>query len=371
MLPTTKSQPPTSGNGAGTPAVLNNFPKEQFNVLAPMSLEMISPYHALRTVQVEISPNPRDGMAYKVGSENVNGQWIDRLALSKVALLQLGDAAGVRWYPTECKRLDNMSNPLYVSYQVVGAIRRPDGSWFTIKATKELDLEVIREEIKAEQVKKGERDRLTPEAIETKVQAEWIQRRKHKVALCETGAYNRALRMLLKIKSTYTAAELQKPFIVTQVALNPASDPAVAHAMRVRVEKDLYDLGFEDQPPSTPALAEADARLALVEGTAEAEEPETVTIDAEATSDGEEPELPFDEMDRPEPTIAEEDADLQDQRAASERADLIAWLKTEYAPNKDKWAKLERWWGTHFPDAPETADLETLRAAHALLSKPK
>jgi len=93
--------------------------------------------------------------------------------------------------------------------------------------------------------------------------------------------------------------------------------------------------------------------------------PVAEVIDAEMVD---EPDLPFDASDAPEPTPAEE---ADDQRADSERADLITWLKTEYAPTNDKWAKLERWWGTHYADRPEDSDLETLRAAHELLSKPK
>lgn len=379
MLPATKITPQVSGNGAAAPAVLNAFPRERFNVLAPMSLETISPYHSMRTVQVELSPNPRDGHVYKVGSEHIGGQWVDRLALSKVALLELGDAAGVRWFPPECKRMDRMDNPLYVSWQVVGAIRRPDGSWFTIKATKEIDLEIIREEIKAEQTKKAGKYEDAPKKdpaalqayIEAKTQAEWIQRRKHKVALCETGAYNRALRMLLKLKSTYTAEEIGRPFIVTQVALNPASDPAVAAAMRVRVAKDMYDLGYEDHAPTAPALAEAEERLALIEGKAEPEDMppgEVVTMDTSDDDDAE-ADLASDATDAPEPTTAEEADEV---RLASKRQEVLDSLR-ELAPAKWKagWKGMLAWWASFMPDTPETADLATLERAYTQLTQAK
>ena len=56
--------------------------------------------------------------------------------------------------------------------------------------------------------------------------------------------------------------------------------------------------------------------------------------------------------------------------AEAERQDIIAWLH-DYAPTPDKWKRLERWWGSHFADTPETADLDTLRQAYQMLSKEK
>jgi hypothetical protein len=70
---------------------------------------------------------------------------------------------------------------------------------------------------------------------------------------------------LLKIKATYTAAELKKPFVVAQVYIDPTKDPEVARALRARVVQDVRELfgpGQDDQlasaVPQLPAPADGE-----------------------------------------------------------------------------------------------------------------
>jgi hypothetical protein len=55
-----------------------------------------------------------------------------------------------------------------------------------------------------------------------------LQKRKFKLRLCEAGAMNRVLRMLLGLKQAYTTAELSKPFVMARIVFRPDfSDAAV------------------------------------------------------------------------------------------------------------------------------------------------
>ena len=378
MLPANRpTSPATLPAPASNIIALNTFDRRQYNVLAPQSLEAISPFHRVNTYAVQLSAAASDGDVFKTGRVQAGEQWVDAFALSKVGLLKLSDAAGVRWDPRQCCRLDNGANPLYVAWQAVGGIRRSDGSWSWVKGTKEIDLEVLREDIREEQARKLDRDRDTPKDpearaayLEAKVNKEWLQRRKHKVALAETGAMNRVLRSLLKVKSQYTAADLAKPFIVQQVVLDPTADPAVAQAMKVRVAQDLYDLGFEDRSPEPAAIHSAERTLALVEGHEDSEE--ISAEEAQGPADAQEAEddeadLPFDDTDLPEPTETEDPNSALAQEA--KRKELLEGLREIAAKSRGGWKGLERWWGTHYPDTPELADVATLEAAYRDLTE--
>jgi hypothetical protein len=360
-------------------AILNNFDRTKFNVLAPVSMESLSPFHTVRFATETISPNPDDGEVFKVGSRKVGEQWENLFALGKVALLKLGDVAGVRWDVGQCRRMDDMRSPMYVSWQVVGRVQRPDGTWHAVKATKELDLEVILAEIRAAHAKKapGTKDYPksgTPEQqaayVEAQAQAEFLQFRKHKVARCETGAYNRALRALLKLKNTYTTAELRKPFAVAQIALDPSKDPRIANAMRVQSIHAMYDLGYEDNDVPREQLEQANEMLALAEG--RHDEPDDGDDPSESAEQVDEADELGDDND--EEFDAADVVDASDAPSApigdeSKRQELIDALK-ELAPRKWKSGVegLRKWWGSYYPDTLETADLETLQLAYQQLA---
>lgn len=211
-----------TSNGSGDMRLisLNNFDASKYNTLMPMSVEQLSPLHSVRYFEVRLDPNPTGGDVYPESS---------KLALTKRALFTLADAAGVIWYPPGCKRMDRMDNPDYCAWQVQGGIRRPDGTVSWITASKEIDLRAI-EDI-----------------------AEQKRVRKHKAALCETKAYLRALRMLLHVKSTYTADELRKPFVVAQAYLDPAKmDDEAKRIWKIKVTQEINELFGPELPTAQP-----------------------------------------------------------------------------------------------------------------------
>ncbi len=112
------------------------------NVLIPtVTMTQISPYHRIRVEQVQLNPDPDAGDVFKVGAKKVGNNWQDVLSLSKTAILKLATAAGIVWNWNETRVLSVSKD--YVLYQAVGAMRKPSGEWIPLKATKEIDLDVV------------------------------------------------------------------------------------------------------------------------------------------------------------------------------------------------------------------------------------
>ena len=220
------------------------------NVLFPtVTMQQISPYHRIRVEQVKINPDPEVGDVFKVGSKKVSNGWEDILSLSKTAVLRLSTAAGIVWNWQETKVLSVSKD--YVLYQAVGAMRKPSGEWIPLKATKEIDLDVVEAETyeanleKAKKLESKQRDGLSPEGwAEAKTKTNMIQWRKNKLMRAETGAMLRVIRALLSIKQQYSPAELKRPFAVPTVDFAPDySDPEVRKAMAeagIRATSDLF-----------------------------------------------------------------------------------------------------------------------------------
>lgn len=219
------------------------------NVLIPtVTMTQISPYHRIRVEQVQLNPDPDAGDVFKVGSKKVGNGWQDVLSLSKTAILKLATAAGIVWNWNETRVLSVSKD--YVLYQAVGAMRKPSGEWIPLKATKEIDLDVIEAETYESNLETAKRlptnklDHLTPEQwAEARTRKNMIQWRKNKLMRAETGAMLRVVRALLSVKHQYSAAELKKPFAVPTVDFAPDySDPEVRRAMAeagIRATADL------------------------------------------------------------------------------------------------------------------------------------
>jgi len=220
------------------------------NVLIPtVTMQQISPYHRIRVEQVQLNPDPDAGDVFKVGSKKVGNGWQDVLSLSKTAILKLATAAGIVWNWNETRVLSVSKD--YVLYQAVGAMRKPSGEWIPLKATKEIDLDVIEAETYESNLETAKRlptnklDHLTPEQwAEARTRKNMIQWRKNKLMRAETGAMLRVVRALLSVKHQYSPAELQKPFAVPTVDFAPDySDPEVRRAMAeagIRATADLF-----------------------------------------------------------------------------------------------------------------------------------
>lgn len=220
------------------------------NVLIPtVTMQQISPFHRIRVEQVKIDPNPEAGDVFKVGAKKVGNGWEDVLSLSKTAIMKLSQAAGIVWNWAETKPISVSKD--YVLYQAVGAMRKPSGEWIPLKATKEIDLDVVEAETyeanleTAKKLKPDQRDGLTPEQwAAAKTKKNMLQWRKNKLMRAETGAMLRVVRALLSVKHQYSPEELKKPFAVPTVDFAPDySDPEVRKAMAeagVRATADLF-----------------------------------------------------------------------------------------------------------------------------------
>lgn len=256
---------------------------DKYNLLLDIQKVQLSPFYAMRMVEIKVSTNPADGDIYKVGSkQNSRGIWEDVYALSKGPLEQMAKAAGIIWSPTETKTITATKD--YVLYEAVGAIRSPSGEYIPIKGSKEIDITAIEAESRKSkrdyiekqqkfavknQAKKKELEELlkgrTPEEwVESEVQSALIQWRKNKVARAETGAMLRAIRKLLTIKNTYSREELEKPFIIPCVDFSPDyNDPNVRMMIQkqgMRAASDLF--GVKPAPVQIPPHIEVESRPA-------------------------------------------------------------------------------------------------------------
>ena len=221
----------------------------KYNVLFPQArMQQISPYHRIRVEEVKIDPNPEAGDVFKVGSKKVGNNWQDVLSLSKTGVLKLATAAGIVWNWQDTKVLSSSKD--YVLFQAVGAMRKPSGEWIPLKATKEIDLDVIEAETleanlkKAEDLNSEKRKGMTVERwAEAQTKTNMIQWKKNKLMRAETGAMLRVVRALLSIKHQYSPQELQKPFAVPTVDFTPDySDPEVKRMVAAQSLKSASDL---------------------------------------------------------------------------------------------------------------------------------
>lgn len=222
--------------------------KEGENLLMPSdSLNNVPAMHKVTVERIKLSPDPDDRDVYPQGK---------RFALTKDGLLKLSSCAGVQWDYSFSGRIDPMNNPDYIAYRVVGAVQRLDGSWLPLQGAYDLDFVVIEEQAfegKKESTKSWKSngwDKFTPaqrEAACRKLAHEDVLAiRRHKVARCETGAMLRAIRGLLNVKGTYSAAELQKPFVIARLVFQPDyADPIIkaqAVALAFKAMQGVYGI---------------------------------------------------------------------------------------------------------------------------------
>lgn len=313
---------------------LNQFDPAKYNTLQPASIGDLSEDYSQRHFIVQLDVRPNMGDFYPESG---------KLALTKRALDTLGDAAGVIWYAPGCKRLDNMQQPGYCSFQAVGGIRRPDGTISWVTATKEIDLEALK--------------------LAGKSEKELNQIRVHKVALCETKARLRVLRALLHIKSTYTEEEARKPFVVTQVYLDPTKSEAARAALRVRVMRDISEL-FGDAalegPKPVPAL-EAPKGATVLDDDDDEPAP-SFDVSAQAAKEAEEAgDIPS-KLVAADPSDPDLEANIADMRRKVEE---LRKLKMISAKQIEDWCRKEENLGCSYADA----RLDGLIALQATLAK--
>ena len=224
--------------------------RAQFNVLAPTTVAaQINPFMALHVAEVQVDPNPGSGEVYEERNAGAG-----KFALHARTLDKIAQAAGIMWHPTLC-RVEEVRRD-YVRYKAVGLIRDASGQWrFLPPGTKEIwaqdEEEEFRRSITAQ--------KLSGSALEAYVAKQMAYANQHRLAKAETKAKNRVIRAALSIKSTYTAAELAKPFVVPVITFQPDySDPQVRQAMLLagaRAQADLWGTPVAGIPAAVGAEA--------------------------------------------------------------------------------------------------------------------
>jgi hypothetical protein len=171
-----------------------------------------------------LSADPQDGDVYPHDEAPVGPGKKWRPA--KQALMKLSVCAGVIWSVNESRRLDNGANRDYIAYRAVGGIRKADGQPVFFSGEYDIDFEVLAEELRETYGRKAARmlDKSAAqkaEYVDYCVRRDLLQKRKFKLRLCEAGAMNRVLRMLLGLKQAYTTEELSRPFVMARIVFRP------------------------------------------------------------------------------------------------------------------------------------------------------
>ena len=237
--------------------------REKCNVLAPaMRLEYLPPDHMLSMLVVQF---PLDGIEIKQwqGEESAakfqaNGVWYSldggKVTLTKTALDQIAQAAGITWVFEKCGRTDDRKTSLRWAYRMTCQLKGLDGRTREVSREHELDL---REK--------------SPAAIKAagKGGAGGTGLRNARIngaQLCESKAANRAIRAALGIHS-YSIEDARKPFVFPVLRWVPPANPmiqAMIAAKELGLTEQLFgSLAFGaapeaerviDQEPRRPAL---------------------------------------------------------------------------------------------------------------------
>lgn len=228
--------------------------------------------------KVQLSVNPEDRDVYPANK---------KLRITHQGLGKLERCAGVEWDPINTCRTDDRRDKLYVSFRAVGGVRKADGKLYYLKSEYDLDLEIIEEEIREghlrkrkDKYNKNKSDAEFQEYVDFCTRRDFMQKRKHKLKLAESGAKDRIVRSLLGLKSEYTAQELNHPFIMVRFVLDH-HQPEVKKVFLQAATNAINGIYGGELPPMIPAPQEPiDVTPAEVpEETPEPEEPNGQELD--------------------------------------------------------------------------------------------
>lgn len=324
---------------------IEQYEQKKYNVLAPRSLGPLPAFHTPRLEIVMIDANKESGDVYQLPG----GKW----GLSKVALDRISQAAGISWIPDQCGRVDDGSDSNIIRYKAVGRIKDLSGTWRTILGEKEVDLLALEDELTASVperewiLKKPAADR--PAIIEKEIRKEMVQYRKHRLARAQSGAMNRAIRAALALRSSYTIAELSRPFVLPKVLFTPdASDPETKRFLLADATGNVGLLyggagrAVAELPPAPILEAPEDDEPPVTTGTSAISSP----VDGDPTQD-EQDEIAFREAYNAGHDALQgldlKDPKVQIPRAATEAADVQLAILEGMLKRKDHLKTLAAW----------------------------
>lgn len=280
---------------------VESYEKQRFNVLVPREIGEIPAFHTPHMSIVQVNPAKDAGETYPLPG--------GKLGLSKVILDRIAQAGSITWIPDACK--SGWRTPRKYHYLAVGVVKGLDAVRRTIIGEKEIDLDVIEEELRASVPRRERCPGKDPDRsrwIETTVRDEMISFKKHVAARAESGAKNRAIRSAYGLKSSYTPEEISRPFVIPRVVPSfDMSDPEVKKMVlgdALGIISELYGRGAEAPlPPALPAAID------------EPDEPETARSD-EPIKDAEfEPPGPGGQEGKPEQPLPPDPDEVRFQEA--------------------------------------------------------
>lgn len=204
---------------------------EKFNLVVPGGAigNKLPLLHAAGISFVFVDPQHE---AYKIPGRS-------ELGIGKNALDRIAAAAGVRWIPQMCGRVDDGSNPHFIEYQAAGTTLQLDGTERTIHATKRIDLRAD----KGGNQEEWGTDAANIARIAAKANpprdpwSEILQTRQHILSLAETKAKNRAIRSL-GVRTAYAPQDLDRGFAVVRLQFTGHSeDPEIEHEVSLMIAR--------------------------------------------------------------------------------------------------------------------------------------
>jgi len=277
---------------------LQKFAEQRYNVLLPASgLQQENAMLQPRLEVVFIDSNPDSGDVFRAGSRpgKDNGESEGLFSLSKPALMRLSVAAGIQWNYQLCRAVAD--DGIRLVYEVVGGVKKPDGTFLPLKSSYEYDLQAVRDQAEDQLWSKVSKWKNKPadekkKYVEDTLERDMLLKRRFRRQLAETGAMLRAIRMLLGLKSTYTVEQLSRPFVVPVMVFKPdMSDPVIRQEMVRQQFAAMSQIYGQQNQFSQPAIEAEVAKQGADDAAAFAELNQAETASTPITDE----EMPFDE----------------------------------------------------------------------------
>ncbi len=244
----------------------------------------------------------------------------EKRGIGKNALDRIAAAAGVRWIPSYCGRVDDGSDMNFVEYQVSGVVLQLDMTERTISATKRIDLRAERTyagKVPTDADMEGwgadarEIARTAAMAKDRDGNSDprdpWPQilaARQHILSLAESKAKNRAIRSL-GVRTAYLPAEIDKGFAVARLQFTGRSDnPETQHEIEIMMAQRAMSASsmlYGGQGPAPARLAQPAHTVQRIVTAPETEADDTDVVDTTAVPPKAEPkaEAPAPRADQP------------------------------------------------------------------------
>lgn len=238
---------------------LNNYPKDKYNVLIPVtSMQVMSNMQKIIVNEVQLDTTVDEkGNGRDIYYDRQTGKY----AITAVGGTKLAAAANISIVQNEgeqpevCKRCIEMAKAtgkaqscgscphVYdVKHTVTVRVPEPSGGFRLITKSKEIDCALEKASMTDAQYKK-----FLP----------------HRASMAETKAYMRCLRASLGLAQGYTLQELKKPFVIAHIVPN-LDAPEMRQAL---ISNSLRDMGLLFETGAQPQIAQqAQQPLALSDG---------------------------------------------------------------------------------------------------------